>query len=221
MNSAVQRKNMVDSQVRPNDVTDRRIPRAMLEVPREAFVPPSQHAIAYMDGPVPVGDSGQRPQRYLLAPRALAKLIQTLALDDSATVLDVGPGTGYSTAVLARIVKKVVAVESDPALAATAKATLEKLGVSNAEVHPAGLRDGVPTKGPFDAILMGGKVTEAPVTLLNQLKDGGRLVAILDVGGVGKAMEWRRFGMNFDQRPLFDAEAEMLPGFAKEAGFVF
>jgi protein-L-isoaspartate(D-aspartate) O-methyltransferase len=220
MDSALQRKNMVDSQVRPSDVTDRRISRAMLEVPREAFVPASQREVAYMDGNLVVSAPGARPERVLLAPRTLAMMVQQLALEPDATVLDVAPATGYSTAVLARIAKRVVALESDARLAEEAKATLTRLGVANAEVHVGDIRNGDEAHGPYDAILVNGKVTDAPPALLNQLKDGGRLVAILDVGGVGKAFEWRRFVMSFDRRILFDAEAPFLPGFARATEFV-
>jgi len=212
MDSAIQRKNMVDSQVRPSDVTDRRIARAMLEVPREAFVPESKRAIAYMDGDIIVSGEGAHLPRALLAPRTLSKLIQSLALETDALVLDVAPATGYSTAVL---------VESDAALAGQAKSALTSLSISNADVHVGPLGEGFPAGGPYDAILLGGKVTDVPASLLNQLKDGGRLVTILDVNGVGKACEWCRFAMNFDDRILFDAEAYVLPGFERVAEFVF
>jgi protein-L-isoaspartate(D-aspartate) O-methyltransferase len=221
MGSAVQRKNMVDSQVRPSDVTDRRIARAMLEVPREAFVPQTKRMVAYMDGDLVVSGEGSGSPRALLAPRTLSKMIQSLALVPDAVVLDVAPATGYSTAVLAHIAPRVVAVESDATLAEQAKSTLAALSIANAQVHVGALGDGFPAAGPYDAILLGGKVTEVPASLLNQLKDGGRLVAILDVNGVGKACEWCRFAMSFDRRILFDAEAYMLPGFERAAEFVF
>ncbi len=218
MDSAVQRKNMVDSQVRPSDVTDRRIARAMLEVPREAFGPEGQRDVAYMDGNLVVS---VRPERVLLAPRTFSKMVQQMALGDDATVLDVAPATGYSTAVLAKIAKRVVAVESDTGLAERAKATLAQLGITNGSVIAGDIREGAGSQGPFDAILVNGKITDAPPALLNQLKDGGRLVAILDVGGVGKAFEWRRYAMSFDRRALFDAEAPFLPGCERVAEFTF
>lgn len=221
MDSAVQRKNMVDSQVRPSDVTDRRIARAMLEVPREVFVPRARRAVAYMDGDLVVSDEGSRPVRALLAPRTLSKMIQFLALEADAVVLDVAPATGYSTAVLAQIARRVVAVESDARLAEEATAALASLSIANAEVHVGPLDEGFAKRGPYDAILLGGMVTEVPPALLNQLKDGGRLVAVLEVNGVGKVCEWRRFAMNFDRHTLFDAEAHMLPGFERAAEFVF
>lgn len=220
MDSAVQRKNMVDSQVRPSDVTDRRIARAMLEVPREAFVPESQRTIAYMDGNLVVGAPGARPPRALLAPRALAKMMQQLVLEPDAVVLDVAPATGYSTAVLARMVKRVVALECDERLAEQARAALKAQGAGNAEVLVGAIGDGHAGAGPYDAILVNGKITDVPARLLNQLKDGGRLVAIVDFDGVGKAVEWRRYAMSFDRRALFDAEAPLLPGFERVAAFV-
>lgn len=219
MDSAVQRRNMVDSQVRPNDVTDRRIARAMLDVPREAFVPPSKRAVAYMDANLAVTGDRDGGARVLLAPRTLAKLIQHLELADDAVVLDVAPATGYSTAVLAHMTRRVVAVESDTAMAAGMKSVLDGMGLANAEVVAGPAGQGLPDRAPFDAILIGGKIADVPAALLNQLKDGGRLVAIVDQRGVGKATEWRRYGMSFDRRPLFDAEAPVLPGFEPKAEF--
>ena len=220
MDSAVQRKNMVDSQVRPSDVTDRRISRAMLAVPREAFVPEAQRDVAYMDGPLLVSAPGARPERALLSPRIFAKMVQQLALEADATVLDVAAATGYSTAVLAMIAKRVVAIEGDARLAEEAKSNLSRRGAANCDVVVGELRDGSPEHGPFDGILINGKLNDVPPSLLNQLKDGGRLVAILDVAGVGKAFEWRRFAMSFDRRALFDAEAPVLPGFERHVEFV-
>lgn len=217
MDSAVQRKNMVDSQVRPSDVTDRRLIRAMLEVPREMFVPVGQRSVAYMDGDLPVSANGRR---VLLAPRTLAKMIQHLAPDADASILDVGPGTGYSTAVLAHIAKRVVALEADAALAEEMQAALAAQKLANAEVFVGAFADGYRALGPYDGVLVNGKLSEAPASLLNQLKDGGRLIAILDVNGVGKVCEWRRYAMNFDRRSLFDAEAPVLPGFERTAEFV-
>jgi protein-L-isoaspartate(D-aspartate) O-methyltransferase len=220
MDSAVQRQNMVDSQVRPSDVTDRRIPRAMLAVPREAFVPAGRRAIAYVDGDLVVTDPSVRPPRALMAPRTLARMIQALSLEADALVLDVGPATGYSTAVLAHIAGKVVALECDPILAERARMALQDLAITNADVICAALTEGVAARGPFDAILVGGMVSEMPRALLDQLKDGGRLIAIVDEGGVGKVVEWRRFAMSFDRRILFDGEAGRLPGFERKAEFV-
>jgi protein-L-isoaspartate(D-aspartate) O-methyltransferase len=219
MDSAVQRRNMVDSQVRPSDVVDRRIPRAMLNVPREAFVPEALRVVAYMDGGLNVSGAGAAP-RALLPPRTLAKMIQALEIEPGALVLDVGPATGYSAAILAQLARQVIALECDKALADRAVAALAATNADNVEVMLGGLTEGVPARGPFDAILVGGRVSEMPRALLDQLKDGGRLVAILDEGGVGKVVVWRRFAMSFDRRPLFDADAVAMPGFERKEEFV-
>jgi len=216
MDTVLQRKNMVESQVRPSDVTDRRIIRAMLEVPREAFLPERTRAVAYMDEAI-----GLPCGRSLLAPRVLAKLIQHLDLGDGDAVLEIGCGTGYATAVLARIAPTVVAVEADPALADTARRTLAAAGVANATVHVADHAQGAAVEAPYDAILINGAVPSVPAGILDQLKDGGRLVTVIAAGPVGRAVQWRRFGGTFDQRVLFDAAAAPLPGFERKAEFVF
>jgi protein-L-isoaspartate(D-aspartate) O-methyltransferase len=217
-----QRLNMVESQVRPSDVTDRRIIRAMLEVPREAFVPQALAALAYMDEAVPVVPRVDgRAVRALLAPRTFAKLVQAAEIGPEAVVLDVGCATGYSTAVLAKLARAVVALEVDAALAAGAAETLRRLGVSNAMVLRGPLEAGAPSHAPFDAIVLNGAVEQVPQDLLEQLRDGGRLVAVVAAGGsLGRAQLWQRRAKTFDARPAFDAGAEPLPGFARKAEFM-
>jgi protein-L-isoaspartate(D-aspartate) O-methyltransferase len=196
-----QRINMVDSQVRPSDVTDRRIIKAMLEVPREAFAPADVHAIAYMDQALPVTKAG--------------------ASGPARTLLDVGCGTGYSTALLGRLASKVVALEADSDLAERASAALRKLDGAAVKVVQGPLATGVADEAPFDAILLNGAVPEVPQALLDQLKDGGRLVAIVAPNGYGRVQVWRRTGRSFGNVTAFDAAADVLPGFAREPGFVF
>jgi protein-L-isoaspartate(D-aspartate) O-methyltransferase len=213
-----QRIAMVDSQVRPSDVTDRRIVRAMLEVPREEFAPEGVRAIAYMDAALPVTARGPgRQGRYLLPPRTLAKLLQVAEINPDALVLDVGCASGYSTAVLARLAKAVVALEVDSALARQAESAL--LGILNAIVLRGPLAAGAPAHAPFDVVLLNGSVPEAPAHLLAQLKEHGRLVAVLAEGSFGGAHVWRRAGKGFDAVRVFDASAEPLPGFARQAEF--
>ncbi|MFV0295191.1 MAG: protein-L-isoaspartate O-methyltransferase family protein [Hyphomicrobiaceae bacterium] len=221
MDSAVQRKNMVDSQVRPSDVTDRRIARAMLAVPRETFVPQDRKAVAYMDDDLSLGGEAPLQGRALLAPRTLSKLLQGLAIPDDAVVLDIGGATGYSAAVLAQFCRKVVALESSDGMASVARDNLAALGLSNVEVVNGKLTSGYSDACPFDAILVGGRVSDILPGLLDQLKDGGRLAAIIDEDGVGKAYLWQRYGMSWDRRWLFDAEGPMLPGCAKKVEFEF
>ncbi|MBX9591793.1 MAG: protein-L-isoaspartate O-methyltransferase [Hyphomonadaceae bacterium] len=219
--SKLQRLNMVESQVRPSDVTDRRIIRAMLEVPREKFVPAALVPMAYMDEPLPVSNANGAAERYLLAPRTFAKLVQLAEIDADAAVLDIGCATGYSTAVLARLARRVIALECDRALAEEARRLLAELGADNTAVVEDRLIAGVPAEAPFDAILLNGAVETVAPPLLEQLKDGGRLAAIVADGPLCRAQVWRRVGKAFDARPAFDAGAALLPGFARPAGFVF
>jgi protein-L-isoaspartate(D-aspartate) O-methyltransferase len=214
-----QRINMVDTQVRPSDVTDRRIIRAMLELPREAFAPPAFRSLAYMDEPLPVTEPGNGPLRTLLAPRTLAKLVQLAEIEADHSVLDVGCGSGYSSALLARLAGKVAAIECDAGLAERATRQLQALGIENVDVLQGQLGDGIPAAAPFDAILLNGAVPEAPQALLDQLKDGGRLVAVIAARGFGQARVWRRSGNAFASRAAFDAAADPLPGFARQPGF--
>jgi protein-L-isoaspartate(D-aspartate) O-methyltransferase len=220
--SNVQRVNMVESQIRPSDVTDRRIIQAMLQVPREAFVAKTLASMAYMDEPLPVSaQAAGVGARYLLAPRTLAKLVQLCEIEPHAVVLDVGCASGYSTAILAKLAARVVGLETDPALTGCAAKMLRELGLANAKIVEAPLQAGSPTEGPFDAILLNGSVPESPLALLEQLKDGGRLVAVIAAGAFGRAYVWRRTGSAMGRRAAFDAAAAPLPGFASAAGFVF
>lgn len=217
---AVQRTNMVESQVRPSDVTDRRIIRAMLELPREAFVPSQMRSTAYMDDDLTLlRADGDQAQRAMMAPRVLAKLIQLAAVEDTDIVLDIGCLTGYSSAVLAKLAQTVVALESDEALAAQAAKVLSEQAIDNAVVETGALIEGVAAEGPYDVIVLEGAVPSVPAGLLDQLKDGGRLVAIRGQGRYGKASLWRRVSTNFDCRPAFDAGAAPLPGFEQATAF--
>lgn len=217
----VQRLNMVDSQVRPSEVTDQRIVRAMLEVPRERFVPAEVAQLAYIDDPVPVTARSKGGEaRSLLPPRTLAKLVQLLEIGPQSAVLDVGCATGYSTAVLAKLARRVVALEADRDLARAARGALEQLNVGNALVVEGPLGGGAAGHGRFDAILLNGAVSGVPLTLLDELVDGGRLVAVLRRGPVCRAYVWRRSHNTFDEEPAFEAPAAVLPGFEAPAEFV-
>jgi len=218
---AIQRKNMVESQVRPSDVTDRRILRAMLEVPREAFVAEPLEALAYADGPVAMSKNGGARPRMLLPARTFAKMVQAAGLGPDAAVLDVGAGTGYSSAILARLARQVVALDCDPALAKQAEALLAGTGTGTVKVVTGDLAQGWAQEGPYDAIVLEGDVEVTPDRLLDQLKDGGRLVAIVGGGPTrtGSVKVWHRDGATFGAIAIFDAVADVLPGF--EAARVF
>ncbi len=213
---AAARRNMVDSQVRTNDVTDRRLVAALSAVRRELFVPPDKRSIAYMEEPLEV-----IPDRFLLGPRAFAKLVQALDVRETDVVLDVGCATGYSSAVLSRLGSTVVGIEEDPDLYKEAADTLAELGADTAAVVQGKLNQGCAAQGPYDVILVNGAVQNGLDALTAQLRDGGRLGVIVMEGAVGRALLMRRAGSSISRRILFDAVAPLLPGFTKSPSFVF
>ena len=215
---AAARRMMVDGQVRTADVTDQRLIAAMMELPRERFVPERGAALAYLDLDAPVTQQSGEGRR-LLKPMVLAKLIQLAAVSETDRVLDVGCATGYSTALLAGLAGTVVGLEEDPALARIAQDALA--GRAKAKIVTGPLVAGWSAGGPYDAILLQGATEIAPQALLRQLKDGGRLVCVLGRGRSGKAMLYRMIGGVVSGRAAFDAAAPLLPGFAKPPAFVF
>src|SRR3954468_20243067 len=210
------RQAMVDRQVRPHDVTNLRIIAALLDVPRERFFPPAQRALAYLDAEVPVAGS-----RTLLKPMVFAKLVQASEITAGEHVLDVGCATGYSSAVLSKLAGNVVALEEDEALARMARETLGELGASNVSVATGPLTAGWAQSAPYDAILIEGAIEVVPDALTAQLKEGGRLLAVVGSIPMGKATLYRKVRGHITAVPLFDAAAPLLPGFAKPAAFVF
>ncbi len=218
----LQRKNMVESQVRPSDITDRRIMRAMQALPRENFVGEDTRAMSYMDEDLPVGrlETGIQ-RRFLVAPRVLARLVQALEVDPADRALEIGTATGYGAAVLAELAASVVALESDGELARQAATALELSGVSRVKVVTGALSSGWTAEAPYGAILIAGSVPVVSAALLDQLRDGGRLAAVISSGGVGKLCVWRRFGSTFAVRTIGEASAPRLPGFEQATGFVF
>ena len=215
---AAQRTTMVDSQVRPSDISDRRIIRAMGSVPREAFVPAHLRAIAYMDNPVALL-RGPRP-RFLMEPRLLAKLVQLAGIPDGGRVLEIGSGSGYGVAVLASMGCKAVGVEESTELVAMAAGAMAVAEITTAVVKAAPLNAGLVSDGPYDAIILAGSVPEVPPALFDQLKAGGRLVAVVGKGAGAKATVWVRSAKTFAAREAFDASAAPLPGFDQAAQFV-
>jgi protein-L-isoaspartate(D-aspartate) O-methyltransferase len=180
--------------------------------------------VAYFDLDIPVGGQGGgagRPQRRLLKPMVLAKLVQAADIGETDRVLDVGCATGYSAALLGRLAGAVVALEEDAALAQIAGKTLAALGAVNVAVATGPLTAGWPASGPYDVIILEGGTEVVPTVLLSQLRNGGRLVCVLGRGPAGKATLFRSQEAEFSGRPIFDATAPILPGFAKTAEFVF
>jgi protein-L-isoaspartate(D-aspartate) O-methyltransferase len=213
---------MVEGQVRTFDVTDASLLAAMLEVPRERFVPLDKQAFAYSDRDLPVLDSKPSNRtRCLLKPMVLAKLIQSAEVGEESHVLDVGCATGYSAAVLARLARDVVAVEEDAELATMARQVIAALKLTNVDVVTAALTEGLPARAPYDVIVLNGSIELPPKTLFGQLKDGGRLVGVFGRSPIGKAMVYRAEAGHVTGYPTFEAVAPLLPGFAKPPGFVF
>lgn len=216
------RTKMVDSQLRTVDVTDYGILSAMGEIPRERFVPARMKPLAYIDEDILIKEAGNgNPARYLMEPGPLARLVQLAEVKPADIVLDVGCGTGYSTAVLARLANSVLAVECDPELGAAATQTLVDLGIANAAVVTGPLEEGYPSEGPFDVIFVGGAMEVVPEKLLPQLKDGGRLVGVIGYGLSGVATLFTKSGGEIGRRIAFNAHVRPLPGFAKPKAFVF
>jgi len=208
------RFNMVEAQIRSANVTDERILAAMNAVPREKFVPSASRALAYADVPVAVAQG-----RYLLDPRSFAKLAQLAAIGPDDRILDVGCGTGYSSAVLARLGAEVIALEQDADLVRVASELLANV-VGKVELVQGGLIEGVKGQVPFDVIFVNGAIEQAPEILLSQLAEGGRLVAVLR-DGQSRAWLFLKQNGQIGRRPVFDAEVPVLAGFKKAMGFVF
>lgn len=221
MDFARARRLMVDGQIRTSDVNDMGILAAMLEVPRERFVPGSRAALAYLDLDVPLKSPPGGPERRLLKPMVLAKLIQAAEIGAADRVLDVGCATGYACAILSRLAAEVVGLEEDAELAAIASRTLQELGCSNVTIVTGPLRGGWPEKGPYDVILLDGATEITPAALFPQLKDGGRLVCVEGRAPIGKGMVYRSDAGDVSGRAVFDAVAPLLPGFEKPPAFVF
>ena len=212
------RQKMVDGQVRPSDVTDIRILDAMLAVPREAFVPASKQALAYLDLDLDVGEGGSAG-RFLIQPAVLAKMLQAAEIKETDRVLVVGCATGYAAAVIGRFVASLVtATESDPALAARAKALLAG---EKAIVRTAAAAEGDPADGPYDVIVLNGATEVVPEQLYRQLRNGGRLVGVFATSQPARAMIVTRSHGDFGHRTLFDATAPVLPGMERVPAFVF
>lgn len=211
---AARRRMMVDTQVRPSDVTKFPIIEAMLAVSRENYVPDAQREAAYAEDLIDLGGG-----RCLLEPRTLAKLLDGLNIAKDELVLDVAAAYGYSTAVAARMAELVVAVEEDEVLAGEAQSILMEAGADNAVVHTGPLTDGAADHGPYDVILVQGGVEDVPASLVDQLKDGGRIGCIFMDGDLGTVRIGYKSGERLTWRYAFNASAPVLPGFAKARAF--
>jgi len=211
---SARRVMMVDTQVRPQDVTKFPIIEAMLAVPREVYVPTARREAAYVGENLPLGGS-----RVMLEARTLSKMLDALDIQPNEVVLDLGCGLGYSSAVIARMADAVVAVEEDEALAAEAQRILAAEGVDNAAVVAGPVAAGCAKCGPFDAITLQGGVEEVPQALIDQLKDGGRIAALFMDGPLGAMKIGHKAGNKLVWRFAFNAAAPVMAGFASRHAF--
>jgi protein-L-isoaspartate(D-aspartate) O-methyltransferase len=212
---AQRRTMMVDTQVRPSDVTKYPIIEAMLSVPREVYLPEASREAAYVGENLMIGAG-----RVVLEPRTLAKMLDALDIQAEERVLDIGCGMGYSTAVIARLAGAVVAVEADDALAAAARRTLAAEGVTNATVRVAPLAEGAAADGPFDVITVQGAIERIPEALSAQLREGGRIGAVFMEGVLGTCRIGHKIDGMVTWRFAFNASAPVLAGFAARRAFV-
>jgi protein-L-isoaspartate(D-aspartate) O-methyltransferase len=223
MDFAAARANMVESQVRTSGITDHRVLAAFSAIPREEFVPPERRAIAYVDDDLLIKPAnGSHPPRYLMEPMVLARLVELAKVRPSNKVLHIGCGSGYGTEILASLARDVLGVDEDAELVAKARALLSARGIANVQVIQAPHAQGAPDAGPFDVILIEGRIPAIPPSLLDQLSEAGRLVAVVGERAVATAMLCSRHGKATSARSVFEAAVRRLPGFVVERpAFVF
>jgi len=216
MNFSQARTAMVDSQVRPNDVTKYSIIAALLNTERENFVPEAMRSVAYADAPISLDDG-----RVLLDARVFSKLLDALNIQPTDFVLDIGCGLGYSTAILAQLAEAVIGVEEDAMMARTAADNLVAAQADNAVIEEGSLVAGAKKHGPYDVVMIQGAVENLPKALAAQIKDGGRIGVIFNENGVGTARIGIKSGDVISWRDTFNADAPVLPGFENAPGFTF
>ena len=208
-NFAAARQAMVDSQLRPEGVSDPAVIAAMSAVPRENFVPDEQKPLAYVDRAIPLGEG-----RALPAPAVLGRLLNALAALPGERALVVGASTGYSAAVLAKMGLKVTAIDSSASLAEVARK-------NKVDVADGPLAEGSKKGAPFDLILIDGAVEFIPDALVEQLEEGGRIGGAIVEQGITRLFIGRRVGGGFGFQPIADASTPVLPGFERPRTFTF
>lgn len=206
------RRVMVENQLRTSNVTDRRVLNAMGRVPREMFVPEPRQGLAYIDESHKLA-TATGAERFLAAPAPFARLVQLAGVQTKDKVLDLACASGYSTAILADLAASVVGVEADPLLASAALRNLAELGVNNAVITEGPVETGAPNRAPFDVIMLEGAVETVPKALFAQLREGGRLVALISSGRTAVANLFVKAGNDVAARAEFNAS---LPPFTDE-----
>ena len=228
MNVELARFNMIEQQIRPWEVLDQTVLSLLAAVRREDFVPAGLRALAFMDTQVPLLDGAQQAVdsgACMLEPKVEARLLQELQVQRHEKVLEIGAGSGFMAALLAHRAQQVFTLECRPALVEMARENLRRAGIVNAtvvETPAASAVRGLPGEAPFDVILLSGSVPEVPRTLLEQLKVGGRLAAIVGDEPVMRARLFTRVGeAAWSDLDLFDTVAPRLQGFAEPSRFSF
>lgn len=218
MDFAQARQNMVQSQIRPNSVTDPLVVAALSQIPRENFVPEPLKDVAYVDEALPIAEG-----RFLMEPMVLARLLQAAAVQPSDVALVIGAGTGYGAAVMSTMATTVVALECDGALAARASGTFSALDIDTVAVVEGSLNAGYPDQAPYDVILIEGAIASVPEVISAQLAEGGHLVVIVNGkgGAMGEGILMTRTENTLTQRSIFDASTPLLSGFEAAAAFSF
>ncbi len=209
------RTMMVDTQVRPSDVTKFPIIEAMLSVRREEFVPAAQREAAYMGENLALGGG-----RVMLEPRTFAKMLDAIDIAPNDLVLDIGSGLGYSSAVIAHMAEAVVALEEDEDMAREAPEVLMTAGADNVITHCGPLATGAKEHGPYDVIMIQGGVGRVPKDIIDQIKDGGRIICLFMDGALGEVRVGYKTGDRISWRRAFNAGAPVLRGFEKRDAFL-
>jgi len=214
---AAARAHMVESQIRPNKVTDPALIKALATLPREQFVPAERRPLAYVDEDLAVGGG-----RYLMEPMVLARLVQIAAPEPKDIAMVLGCGTGYSVAVLSRLCETVIGVEPNADLAERASSTLVNLGIDNALIVQGAPQDGHPKQAPYNVTLFDGGISAIPDAVVAQCSDRGRIVGVVKSSGpIGRAVLATSYGGVLSSREVFDAQVPMLPELVKEEAFSF
>jgi len=211
------RANMIESQIRPNKVTDDRLIVAFERIRRELFVPEHLRGVAYIDEDLPLGGG-----RYMMEPMVVARLLQAASVSAKEGALVVGAGVGYEVALLSQLGRMVVALEENPELARIGRAALVEHRIASVHYIEEPIRQGHRARAPYDVILFAGAVAEIPDEIAGQLGEGGRMLAVIRTGpGLGRATLTTRTGGLLAHRVIFDAATPLLPGFQPKPAFVF
>ncbi|MBC7942283.1 MAG: protein-L-isoaspartate O-methyltransferase [Chitinophagaceae bacterium] len=224
MNTEIARFNMIEQQIRPWEVLDQAVLTLLGRVRREDFVPPGLRASAFADTQVPLVE-GEPQGPCMLEPKVEARLLQELQLQRHEKVLEVGAGSGFMAALMGHRAMQVLTLECRPALVQMARENLRRAGTANTTVVQVSATEGaagMAAEAPFDAIVLSGSVARVPRALLEQLKVGGRLAAVVGGLPIMRARLFTRVGdAAWSDVDLFDTVAPRLQGFDEPTRFVF